>query len=1001
MTHDESSSPLLSHFGRAVFWILSDIVLIWTFVDIIGHESGQQTILGRYSVSYAFILAVYGGIVCSIVIASFVAVFRWEFLDKKITEYLNRHALRGWLIWIIVSGSLIFILLFSFVFGTQNIFPVVLDVIPMMTFFLVVIGFLLYRLTQIADEESQAVPGEQVGSQPVIVGYLSTFFDILNERLWVSFLIIVCITMLLYGPGIFSPEKLIGAGPDLHSVNYPLEQYNLQALEAGYLPHWNPYFFSGMPGLAHPQTMLFYPPQALLRELFPYNTVIALNLALHVFIAGIGMFFLIKKFRLPNWIALTCAISFMLSGEFSARVSAGHLWLIYAYAWLPGLWLLFINALEKDSPVYLALSALVLSFVILTGHPSHPGYIVILLGLYWLYAIITSWDDEHNIKKIFILAGKFGIILALALGLSAIQLFPSVIFAGSSSLSGGYDFSQLAIGSAWPEDLRQIFLPDAYPQRNNAIWETIPYIGVLPILAAPFGLQHKEHKRLAKHLAGVAVFMIALSLGDSIRIIGVFYALVPPFRVIRAPVRAASLWAPAVIVLAGFGLDVIRQRYVQQKTLFTYVNIYEFSIFTVGGVFVGYLIHHGLGLGGFISSPIVHAVVYSFFIGGMFICILLRIGSEFFSALASFKQYWFMAVSFLVSAFYGLFVLPELVSNVELNQFILGFSLLAVFLAGYSLLLKRLHTVSNVVAAIAIVGCVTFDLGIFAHRYVRLEENFTWTEEQLKIISYLPANAEGRFMQGYHVPLPYNDYMVMGISSIDGYNSGMLSVYTTFIHGVAENPPLDSVVLLSNTELARLDQRAFNFLNVTHYATGEPDEYYHGKLIYSNPDTSFYLYENPNAMPRAFVVQDYQVISDAQSALDILLSPEFDYAKTVLLEESIEFEPGVQSSVASIQIVDYVAPLGEIIIESDTDQESILVLSEPYYTERHAYIDGIEVPLLRANIAFSALVLPEGQHTVVIRYVPEAFQLGARVSIASLMICAGLVVVGAYRKWRR
>ena len=283
MTHKESSSPLLSHFGRIVFWVLSDIVLIWTFVDIIDHESGQHTVLGRYSVSYALILAVYGGIVLSIAITSLIPIFRWEFLDKKISEYLNRHASRGWLIWTIGSGSLTFILLVSFVFGTQNIFPVALDVIPMMTFFFVVIGFLLYRLT--ADQ--QTVPEEQDGPQQV---NLSTFFDMLNECTWVSLLIIFCITMLFYGPGIFSPEKLMGGKLDLHLVHYPLEQYNLQALEAGYLPHWNPYFFSGMPGLAHPQTMLFYPPQALLRGLFPYNTVIALNLALHVLIAGMGCF---------------------------------------------------------------------------------------------------------------------------------------------------------------------------------------------------------------------------------------------------------------------------------------------------------------------------------------------------------------------------------------------------------------------------------------------------------------------------------------------------------------------------------------------------------------------------------------------------------------------------------------------------------------------------------------------------------------------------------------
>jgi len=67
-------------------------------------------------------------------------------------------------------------------------------------------------------------------------------------------------------------------------------------------------------------------------------------------------------------------------------------------------------------------------------------------------------------------------------------------------------------------------------------------------------------------------------------------------------------------------------------------------------------------------------------------------------------------------------------------------------------------------------------------------------------------------------------------------------------------------------------------------------------------------------------------------------------------------------------------------------------LSEPFYPERQAFIDGRRAPTIKANMAFTAVPVPAGAHRLELRYVPESFRLGAAISALTLMVWIGTIV---------
>jgi uncharacterized membrane protein YfhO len=66
----------------------------------------------------------------------------------------------------------------------------------------------------------------------------------------------------------------------------------------------------------------------------------------------------------------------------------------------------------------------------------------------------------------------------------------------------------------------------------------------------------------------------------------------------------------------------------------------------------------------------------------------------------------------------------------------------------------------------------------------------------------------------------------------------------------------------------------------------------------------------------------------------------------------------------------------------------MLVMAQGWYHCWQARVDGVGVPLWRANGGFQAVEVPAGRHEVLFEYKDRAFQIGCVISFAALVFCA-------------
>ena len=67
-------------------------------------------------------------------------------------------------------------------------------------------------------------------------------------------------------------------------------------------------------------------------------------------------------------------------------------------------------------------------------------------------------------------------------------------------------------------------------------------------------------------------------------------------------------------------------------------------------------------------------------------------------------------------------------------------------------------------------------------------------------------------------------------------------------------------------------------------------------------------------------------------------------------------------------------------------------LSELPKPERRAWVDGVETPIEKVNVALSAVHVDAGAHTVDVEYVPSSLRLGAAISAATIMLWVAIAM---------
>jgi len=204
---------------------------------------------------------------------------------------------------------------------------------------------------------------------------------------------------------------------------------------------------------------------------------------------------------------------------------------------------------------------------------------------------------------------------------------------------------------------------------------------------------------------------------------------------------------------------------------------------------------------------------------------------------------------------------------------------------------------------------------------------------------------------------PMNHPLDLHIETTYGYNPLQLSRYSRYRSAIARNPRLRDALSVSRG----IDTKA-------------------GALT-----------ENPSVLPRAYFPRELVVApgeAEALRALDALDPP-----RQAILESSL---PNVEQD-----------PSATAAFEEDGEQAyripyksakvSVLRVATPYFPGWEATVDGVPCPVLRADYAMMAIVVPAGAHTANLRFHSTWFAIGAALSGCGLILLAALAALG----WKR
>jgi hypothetical protein len=153
------------------------------------------------------------------------------------------------------------------------------------------------------------------------------------------------------------------------------------------------------------------------------------------------------------------------------------------------------------------------------------------------------------------------------------------------------------------------------------------------------------------------------------------------------------------------------------------------------------------------------------------------------------------------------------------------------------------------------------------------------------------------------------------------------------------------------------------------------------------------VFENPNALPHAWVVHDVRTVPKDQ-ILTVLQSGTIDPRQTALVESAA---PAVQPATGGDEAVTFTSyKPDEMSLTVTANSDGFLVLSEIYAPGWNAYVDGKRVDILATDYVLRGIPISAGTHTVELRYELRTLTIGFWVSIVTGILVLGLLALNGW-----
>ncbi len=406
----------------------------------------------------------------------------------------------------------------------------------------------------------------------------STYFDSL---------ILLAVLVLALWPLVFGMAVMKWDAMDLY---LPWKYFITDMLSQNQLPLWNPFINGGFSQMGDPGT--WYPVSWGVAALFGGYSMGSLHFEylLHLYLGGLGFYFLLKQFGLARVALLSCATGYMLSGVMIGN--AQHLGWVVSAAWLPWVVMYFLRVQQNPS-IRSGLQLALVLFLQLSG--GYPGMFIvtiyILLGFFIVESVrqIRAKNYAHYQKQwlFFGISSVIFLLMSSVVLIAAFDMAP--LITRGTGLNERADVWNTLEGSFSPEALISFIYPLATTKNDQAFWGadfsmTNAFFGVLLLLTILAVLFRKDAPKNVKIFFGIGILFLLISMGQSLPV-RTWTTYLPFMDLFRFPSLFRLFALFFFLFSAGFSLHYLSQS-LQARKLFTRQLLFAIICFVISNLFL-------------------------------------------------------------------------------------------------------------------------------------------------------------------------------------------------------------------------------------------------------------------------------------------------------------------------------------------------------------------------------------------------------------------------------